>query len=369
VSCSLVAGGCAAPDHPPVLGNTTDPGNGGIRPGASIGADAGSASGCPVWDGGLTNQCSAECTPLTGDLFNPGDVYFFGSLNRDAMLPNDYFAIAHWSNPNQACVGFDPHFNGASVSIGPTDGRFYYLDTNDTVLRQFREESCGSPTAASYPAYPLDNDVVVPTMQCGNSGIADFRFSPEGDLYYICSGGDGSWVSDKTGAKVFDGSGHMRRVGRNQIALVEYGTYGGLFYGGDFRIQNFATGTQTEVVWAGGKPMNLNPDATRASDNGGFWVGFKDDGGGAAELWEVGPDANGNKIGVYPPPPHIDDLFGANSQLDGCLGLVQWGHNVQAQSIVVRRDLKGDSEIGYNSSDGPLVQVGPSSPAMMITAP
>jgi hypothetical protein len=308
--------------------------------------------------------------PLTDDVFNPGDVYFFGSLNAAATQPTDYFAIAHWTDPNRACVGFDPHFNGASVSIGPTDGRFYYLDTNDTVLRQFRKESCGMPSAASYPANPLNNDVVVPTMQCGSSGVSDFRLSPEGDLYYVCSGGNGSWVSDKTGAKVFaDASGRMRRVGRNQIALVEYGTYQGVFYGGDFRIQNFATGAQTEVVWAGGKPMGLNPDATRATDSGGFWVGWKLDGGGTAELWEVGPDANGKKIGAYPAPPPVGDLLGANTQLDGCQGLVQWGHDLQGQSIVIRRDLMGSSVIGYKATSGPLVQVGASSPAELITGP
>jgi hypothetical protein len=308
--------------------------------------------------------------PLADDVFNPGDVYFFGSLNRDAMMPSDYFAIAHWTEVNHACVGFDPHFNGASVSIGPTDGRFYYLDTNDTVLRQFRKESCGSPSAASYPPYPLDNDVVVPTTQCHSSGIADFRLSPEGDLYYICSGGDGSWVSDKTGAKVFDGSGHIRRVGLNQIALLEFGVdQFGRFIGGTFKVGSFATGMQTDVVWTGGKPMGLNPDATRASDTGGFWVAFKQDAGGGAELWKVAPDASAKKIGAYPPPPRIGDLLGSNSTIDGCQGLLQWGHDIQDQSLIIRRDLSGASVIGYTSQHGPLIGVSTSSPAMMITAP
>ncbi len=65
----------------------------------------------------------------------------------------------------------------------------------------------------------------------------------------------------------------------------------------------------------------------------------------------------------------MNDLFGANSQLDGCQGLIQWGHNVQAQSIIIRRDLMGNSAIGYNMSTGALVQAGNGSPAEMITAP
>jgi hypothetical protein len=306
--------------------------------------------------------------PLMGDKFNPGDVYLLGSLDNSVPKPNDYYAIAHWSDPNTACVGFDPQLNGGEVAIGPTDGRLYYLNNGDATLRQFKMESCGAPTEAAYPAYPVNNDKVIPTTQCGTFGIKDFRLSLDGDLYYVCNNGDASWVWDQTGAKVFDGSGHLRQVGLSRIALLEFGVdLQGRFIGGTFKIANFATGTQTEVAWAGGKPMNLSGEAVRALDNGGFWVGWKN--GGDAQLWEVTPDANGKLLGVYPAPPQVNDLFGAGALLDGCQGLIQWGHNIQDQNILIRRDLMGHSVIGYNMSDGPLLQVGPTVPVGMVTAP
>jgi hypothetical protein len=297
--------------------------------------------------------------PLTGDRFNPGDVYLYGTLMKGQTNP--YGAIAHWSDPNQACVGFDSHFNEGNAAIRPTDGRLYYLNTNESTLRQFRMDLCGSPSVATYPVDPLANDSVVPTPKCGSVGISDFRFSPEGDLYYQCNNSaDHSWLSDKTGAKVFDGSGRVRRIGLSQVALLEYG-----IYGGTFKIGNLATGTITDVAWSPAQPT-INPDATRARDAGGFWIGFKNDAGSDAQLWQVTPDANATLVSSYPPPPPVNDLLGAGSALDGCLGLLQYGHNLQGQNIIIRRDTMGGSAIGFNASDGPLVQLGPAS---MLTAP
>jgi hypothetical protein len=320
---------------------------------------SGAASDAPA-DVALSDLCTMGKVSVTRDTLNPGDVYMFAEI-RGA---GNYLDITHWSDTTSACVGF-PNLIGRSAMIRPTDGRLLYLDDQDGILREFHAESCGTPAASGYPAQAivLANDTVVPTPMCATDGsslgVMNFRFSPEGDLYYLCRL-DQAWY-DATGAKVYSDVGlDFDSVGRGKVAYIETGPP---------MVLDLATGNLT-IVTAPDPFVNSQFVAVRARDAGGFWVARSPAGAGyGTDLWQVNPDGTGTKVGSYSAtiPAGLAGGVLWDGYLDGCNGLLQIAHEGTpvSRGVVLRRDLSGASAIAYDDTNDPFVKVD----AYLVTGP
>jgi hypothetical protein len=104
----------------------------------------------------------ADATPgcekaQRGDIFDPSEVYLSGTLAEGTC---ELDAVAHWSCPNVAAVGFDCNFDGNAVTMSayvrPTDGRIVYANMFEDVIREFHCDGCPHHNGLRpYPARPL----------------------------------------------------------------------------------------------------------------------------------------------------------------------------------------------------------------------
>ena len=154
----------------------------------ALGGDAGT--------GGYAPECHGAAAAVTGDLFDPDQVYLVGTLIEGGCGRD---AVAHWGSPDSAVVGFHCHVDERSARIRPTDGRLLYTNVFEDLLREFHEDDWPSPDSV-YPDAPLDNDTVLPTPPCtdGLDPLAGFLVSPTGTVLHRCRSDAATWY-DETG--------------------------------------------------------------------------------------------------------------------------------------------------------------------------
>jgi hypothetical protein len=304
----------------------------------------------------LSDQCSNGIVSIASDILNPGDVYLDGTLQEGACYLD---ALTHWSDPNSACTGFDCYFDGRGAVIRPTDGRMLYMNTFENVLREFHADSCPMPAMSAYPSTPLANDSVIPTPMCSmdagtsNAGVAGFVVSPEGDVYYHCSGSGATVWYDLAAKAVYDESNGyaLQKIARGRMALVGSSS--------SEKLANLTTGVLTDVAAPPSSPPLTTGSilAIRARDPAGFWVAVSSGTSGDPDLWEIHPDGTSAKIGSYPPIP-TGQSAASSAALDGCGALLQISRGpMTLEDTIVRRQVQGSSQVVYDEATTPLVKI------------
>lgn len=311
-------------------------GAGGIASGG-VGGSAGGSAGT----GGV--GCAGPTT-LVGDTLDPDHVYLAGWISQSSC---DQGAIAHWSTPNSAVVGFPcTPDNFQHAWVRPTDGRFLYLEVFGT-LREFHCDEC--PYAGgTYPPNPNGNAPVIPTPGCGSSDPDDFLVSPTGLLLHRCQA-TGAW-HDATGELVYDGPDQLLHLGYGDVGLTEA------------RLIDFANQTTLLIVGLPAKEIVT----IRAKYPDKFLLVMRLPGsapnGGGEELWQVDAAGNAELLGSFAAIPEgeyeLGGWYSVSSKLDACGRLLQRGDGVESlKQVIFRREVGGVAEIVY-MTDGyePLVQ-------------
>jgi hypothetical protein len=347
----LAVGGCSAGhDHPPAFEDTVPPEQAGFFNGSGSGGaphDAGAhppGDAAPASDGGvpadaapdvvIPGMCPSNKTGLTSDIFDPHDVYFFvGGPTVDCL-----------SNAAAGCTGLTTSLD--PIQIRPTDGRIVY---GTGTLAAFHADACGTVTL------PNPGDTPVPTPGC--TAVGDFKYSPEGDLYFRCDDTRGRYWYDASGTQLYKDTDGIWSIGHNKLAYTN-GPIVGAGYATPM-IVNLATGKTTSVMLPAFMGFDLL--AIRAADPGGFWVIIRgaNTGEGGATLWQIGPDGSVTDLGKYPPLPSGPISVLDVGYLDGCNRLVQVGvypaippSNVSTDYLV-RRAIGGASEKLYTDDMNP----------------
>lgn len=320
--------------------------NGGAGSGANGGAGgagAGGAGGAVTTGGagGTLATCSSNAV-LTGDVFDPGEVYLAGTLSEGARWLD---AMAHWSSPGSAAIAFDCYFDNSSAQIRPTDGRLVYTNTFEYLLREFHCDGC--PYSGNYPDVYLDNDAVLPTAPCDDQyKLGAFLLSPEGGRVHQC------WQSndwyDETGKSVYsDPDDLLVHLGHGDLALTTT------------RVVHLASGASSPIVGLPDRPVLT----VRAEAPDRFLLALAVEemapGAPVADLWSVDAAGAATLVGVYPSLPagaQWAELYSA--KLDGCGGLVFFASGPEVfQDIIVRLDLSGSSQIVFDEATEPLVKI------------
>lgn len=326
-------------------GGAAGNGGGGDASTGTLAATGGTATGTGGPGGGGTGGALASCTGsdvLTGDVFNPAEVYLAGTLSEGACGLD---AMAHWSSPDSASVGFDCYFDESTAQIRPTDGRLLYTNTFEDVLREFHCDGC--PYSGQYPDNPLDDDPVLPTAPCsGQSQVWAFLLSPEGGRLHRCYQSL-DWYDESGQLAYSDPDDDLVHLGYGDLALTTA------------RVVHLAAGDWSPITGLPDRPVLTvraeAPDrfllALVAEDPGPDQSG--------AELWSVDGTGAATLEGVYPPLPagaKWPKLY--SSKLDGCRTLLHFASGPEVfQDIIVRRELSGASETVYDEAADPLVKI------------
>ena len=302
--------------------------------GSSMGVDAGTAA---VDAGSL-------------QVLDPGEVYLMGTLSEGACYRD---ALAHWSTPNVASVGFDCYADESGAVIRPGDGRLLYTNTFEDKLREYHCDDCSySSVSTAYPANVLANDTVLPTpCPSTNDRMTWFRVSAEGEVLHQCGMSIGQ-LRNATGAVVYDGTGDpVRAVGGSGWLLTEK------------KVVNYKTGVS--VVLKGAIPVS-NPVAIRWSAPDAFFIAYKPE-LHQASLYRAAFSTGGeDRVGGYP-----DLLAGLTSRynyrLDSAGRLFFFASLSNSfTDVIVRSEVGGESKIAYSEADRPLVKIHISS---LVTGP
>ncbi|WP_437751607.1 hypothetical protein [Sorangium sp. So ce1389] len=346
-------------------GGTSSPTASGTGGGGGRGADGGGGSGAGGdggaggggGEGGGEPACDRSPLAVAGDVFDPGEVYVMGTLEESSCYR---YAVAHWSRPDSAAVGFTCDATTWSAQIRPTDGHFLYVDAalDDDRLREFRCDGCPYD-GGDYPIAPHDNDTVLPTPACERDilGTTQFLVSATGAVLHRCNVAAATWY-DETGKVVYaDPDSPLLHVGHGDLALTRRS------------VVDLATSASTPIV--GLPDRQIRTVRAKAPDKFLLVIDVEPDAppeDGRQELWEVDGAGNATQLGAFPPiPADLLYVFATSSKLDACGGLVQIGHAAElAIDVIVRREIGGTSEVVYTETTDPRVKLHGSS---LVTGP
>ncbi|KYG05079.1 hypothetical protein BE21_42995 [Sorangium cellulosum] len=358
----MLLAACTANGEPPAeAGSGGDVSTAGGGDGATAGAaggaggDGGGGEGGGDGEGGAGPECDGAPVTLTGDVLDPGQVYLDGTLEEGACYMS---AVAHWSTPSSAVVGFPCHFDGRNAQIRPTDGRLIYLDSEDDVLLEFRCEGCPYD-GGEYPLGPRANDPVLPTPPCEEDILAytHFLISPEGAVLHRCRVDAPTWY-DPSGNEVYaDPDSPLLHLGHGGLALTERS------------VVDLATSASTPIV--GLPERKVHTVRAKAPDR--FLVVIDEEADrppeeSRQELWEVDGTGTATRLGAFPPlPAGVLSVYAIGAKLDACGGLLQIGEaDDDSSDVIVRREIGGASEVVYTEATEPLVRM---HGASLITGP
>jgi hypothetical protein len=281
---------------------------------------------------------------ITGDVpngvLNPEEVYIFGTLS-EGLCGVD--AIAHWSAPNVAAVGFDCYVNESTARVR-NDGTLIYTNTFEDRLREFHCDGC--PTwvpGMPYPSGVLANDTILATPPCDATGISGFITGITGERLHRCGtawhNASGTSVP-LTGVPLSYGFGNKVLT---QTAVIDIAT------GEQFPITGLPTGTTL---------------TTRVAGPTSFWMARQ--ASGETTLWRIDHAGGATLEGTYPAPPANHTPSGS-ARLDGSGNLFQEGRGPATfEDVVIYRNLNGLSERVYTEATNPAVKLHISS---LVTGP
>lgn len=273
-------------------------------------------------------------------------VYLAGTLSEGACYRD---ALAHYSAPNDAVVGFDCYFDSRTAQLA-ADGRLVYVNTFEDVLREFHCDDCPTWSAGDdYPRDFLDNDPILPTPPCDPSDIRNdlraFRLSPDGRRTHQC-GSSSTWY-DPAGAVLFDaGTDAVMSYGWSGFVLAR-STRDGFVY-------DTTGGTRTPVT---GLPA-CDWATARAGETSGFRVVLRCM--AADELWRVTDAGVATLEGIYPPRPMGYERYRTSVELADDNTLVEFVSGPMTfEDAIVERTLAGRSDVVYTeeTSPEPLVKI------------
>ncbi|MGK3999935.1 hypothetical protein [Sorangium sp. So ce1024] len=322
-------------------------GGGGAGAGG-IGADAGGGGAGAGGHGAGAGapDCSGASAAVTGDVLDPDQVYLAGTLLEGACGRD---ALAHWSSPESAVVGFHCHVDERSARIRPTDGRLLYTNVFEDLLREFHCDDCPF-RGNGYPDAPLDNDPVLLTPRCAD-GLAPsdgFLVSPAGAVLYRCRSDTATWYDERGRVAYANPEDPLLHLGHGDLALAARS------------VVHLATSTSTPIT---GLPEGRLLHTVRARAPDRFLLVLEAErpaeDGGSQELWEVDGDGAAARLGAFPPlPAGAVHVSAYTSKLDGCGALLQFGGGPGLlEDIIVRRDIGGASEVVYTEAIEPLVKI------------
>ncbi len=310
--------------------------------GAGGSGDGGNGSG-GNGDGGSGTEPTPTCSGLTGDTFDPGEVYLHGTLSEGACWLG---AFARVCNPWEPVVGFDCYHFEFSDVIRPTDGRLVYTVTSEDVVREFHCDDCPYDPQAEYPPDPLANDALVTAHACDVWGML---VSADGDAIIRCSSGD-----------YYDPSGNLVFPTATSVAptLLHVG-YGGLALTTE-EVVDLTTGVTIPIT---GFPHD-DIVAVRAIPDG-FFVAVEESIGTSLHI--LGSDGVVATLAFFAPAPPGASLMLHGAKLDASATLYQFASSPGGfQDLVVRRDIGGSAEIVYDEGADPLVKIHSST---LVTGP
>jgi hypothetical protein len=281
---------------------------------------------------------------ITGDVphgvLSPGEVYIFGTV-AEGSCGRD--AIAHWSAPNVAAVGFGCYANESTAQVR-NDGTLIYTNTFEDLLREFHCDSCpGWTPAMPYPANVLANDTTLATSPCVMGVIQGFIVGVTGARLHRCGN---AWYDANGIAVPITGTplsyGHANKVLTATAVL------------------DLATGQQVPITGLGGGTTLT----TRVAGPTSFWMAR--DLGGVVTRWRIEHGGAATLEGTYPPPPAGNTPAGS-ARLDSSGRLFQQGRGPGTfVDVVIARSLNGLSEVPYTEATNPVVKLHISS---LVTGP
>lgn len=273
-------------------------------------------------------------------VLNPDEVYIFGTLS-EGLCGRE--AIAHWSDPNVATVGFECDADDVTAMVR-NDGRLLYTNGFDD-LREFHCDDC--PTWAPglpYPTNVLANDTILAIPPCAAAGISGFLVGITGERLHRC---DGIW-HDASGVPV-PLTGELFSYGFNNKVLAE------------FAVIDIATGEQFPITGLS-DGITLT---TRVAGPTSFWMArYASD---TVTLWRIDYTGVATLEGTYPAPPAGNHSALGGARLDGAGNLFQVGFVLTSfDEVIISRNLNGLSEVVYTEATNPAVQFHGSS---LVTGP
>ena len=315
-------------------------------------SQAGSDAGRTGVDGGVTPRPDAgtgasDAGPLVLD---PSEVYLFGTLSEGACYRD---ALAHWSTPNLASVGFDCYAEESGAIIRPSDGRLLYTNTFEDKLREYHCDDCAYTKGAAYPSNVLANDSVIDTpCPVMNDRLSTFRVTVDSEILYSCNQSS-SVVRSLSGTSVYDGT---------YGSVIGVGDHGWLLVNG--RAVNYRTGAA--VILTGASP--LGSSVARWSPPDGFWLVFEG-ASSAFSLYRASlTTGEVTLVGDYPQVPAGLTNRGSY-RLDRAGRLFLFASNYASSmltDVIVRSEVGGAATVVYTEATNPLVKIHISS---LVTAP
>jgi hypothetical protein len=285
---------------------------------------------------------------VTGDIFDPGEVYLTGSFGET----NCGGALAHVSCPDIAAVGFD--CTDEDSYIRPTDGRLLYRNANEPGVREFRMDGCvrvaGAPYDPPSPGSTTSDPLLLVGACPGGPSPTGFLVSPDG--YFMLHCADGRGWSDVDGKHVYPENGDpLLYVGYDDLALTKT------------RLIDLKTGAGPVID----RPAGII-HAIRAVPPNKFWIALRLNAEPSEALLEVSGDGLVRQLGTFPNPPS-GIVVATRGRLDKHGALYQLTtrrSDTMVEDIVMRRDIDGNFEVIYWEGANPLVRV---SGSWLITGP
>ncbi|WP_437499187.1 hypothetical protein [Sorangium sp. So ce1099] len=316
-------------------GGSTSAGAGGGSTSTDASSGSGGAGGAVSAGGGGGDPGNIS------DVFDPAEVYLLGTVQpgssgRDAM--------AHWSDPNTAAVGFIGAYDRFSARL-QDGGKLLYVLAGS--VREFVCDAC--PYVGTYLNGSDANDLVLPTAPCvPNDWIEDIKVGPGGSWIHSCSGDWNKRWYDASGVMVYgDEQDMLVHLGYSNLALTQS------------RVVDLANASSAPIVGLPDAPLL----AVRALAPDSFRVALStDQGSGAAELWQIDATGTATLIGSYPPVPAgytVQPFFPhRHHALEATGALLQFGEGPMVfQDVIVRREIGGSSAVVYDEANDPLVQI------------
>ncbi|WP_437946434.1 hypothetical protein WME98_37095 [Sorangium sp. So ce296] len=314
-------------------GGSTSAGAGGGSTSTNASSGSGGAGGGVSAGGGGPGNIS--------DVFDPAEVYLLGTVQpgssgRDAM--------AHWSDPNTAAVGFIGAYDEFSARLQDSGKLLYVLAGS---VREFVCDAC--PYVGTYLNGSDANDLVLPTAPCvPNDWIEDIKVGPGGSWIHSCSGDANRHWYDSNGVMVYgDEEDMLVHLGYSNLALTQH------------RVVDLANASSVPIVGLPNAPLlavrALAPDSFRVA----LATGQES---GAVELWQIDATGTATLIGSYPPVPagYTVQPFSPHRHhaLEATGALLQLGEGPMVfQDVIIRREIGGSSVVVYDEASGPLVQI------------
>ena len=324
-----------------------------------IGGTAGTAGGTTTAGAGGSSVSIVDAaladvaqvsTCLSGNTFDPREVYLAGTLEEGACYED---ALAHWSCPNVAVVGFDCSFLSNSFAgalteqIRPTDGRLIYLNIADGLIHEFNCDGCPYRAGDPYPMVSFENDPIVTAPCPVGPFMTSFLIAPSGDILFHCF--DTNTWRNGAGAVLYadESNDPLLRLGYDGKALTKT------------RVIDLVSGQANTIV---GLPSQY-VYTIRAKEPNGFLLALRGPSSGTNdgrndELWLVGNDGAASRVGTYPPAPAGVSSIGSAVALEGTSALLQFGSgSTFTEDLIIRRDVGGSSAVVYSEASKPLVKI------------